>query len=126
MRARPKIRVYGENGAINWREKPEPELIEWEKEFANECDKLAELEAKNTGKRHWGRWYLTRTSLNTRMTRPRVEGGAASFRGGIYDIDLDRLDGHWIAHMGRKNWVGEKGIQDLARALDDLSKIKMG
>lgn len=28
----------------------------------------------------------------------------------------------WLDHMGEKNWIGEKGLEGLARALSALSE----
>lgn len=116
MRARPESRVYGENGELRWWLEPEPELIEWEKEYANECDRLAEAKAVRMRKKHWGRWYLTKSSLKTVAIRPKV-GEEGFYKGYIYDIGLDRLDEDWVKHMSGKNWMGEKGLEDLATAL---------
>ena len=120
MRARPASRVYGKNGEIRWWLESEPELIEWEKEYAGECDRLAEAQAVKTGKRHWGRWYLTKNSLDTAAVRPKV-GEAGFYKGHIYDIGLDRLSENWARHMSAKNWIGEKGLKDLAIALKVLT-----
>lgn len=107
-----------------WRESTEEEK-DWNREYANECDRLSELEAVRTGKRHWGRWYLTKTSLVTRTSRPKV-GESGIIRGGIYDIGLNRLNENWLRHMSGKNWIGEKALQDLAEALSALSESAMG
>lgn len=125
MRGKPKGRYENEDGSINFAlvgEVPEyPEVVAWNKEYADECDKLAELEAKRTGKRHWGRWYLTKKSLITRTSKLRV-GQGGFIRGGYYDIDLDRLNENWVYHMSQKNWMGEKGLRDLAMAINALSE----
>ena len=63
MRERPRGRHEDENGVIiidlgSVDKTPEyPEVIAWDKEFADECDKLSEIDATKTGKKHWGRWY---------------------------------------------------------------------
>jgi len=123
MRARPKSNWVNEDGAINLAKvgvEPEfPEAIAWEKEYADKCDQLAEIEAIKTGKKHWGRWYLTRKSLNTIIIRPKV-GERGAYRGSTYEISLDRLNENWVEHMSRKNWLGEKGLKDLAIALEVL------
>jgi hypothetical protein len=100
-----------------------PEVVDWNKEYADECDRLAELEARKTGKRCWGCWYLTKASLVTAVIRPRI-GGSGTIRGEIYDIDLNRLNENWVRHMEDKNWIGEKGIRDLAMAISALSESK--
>lgn len=127
MRNRPKSRWENEDGSINLGlvgEVPEyPEVVKWEKEYAEECDRLAEREAVKTGKRHWGRWYLCNAGLVTRTSRPNV-GHYGWSRGGIYDIALNRLDEDWVRHMKEKRWMGEQGIKDLTRALEAL-KVKV-
>lgn len=120
MRARPESRVYGENGVMRWWLESEPELIAWEKEYAGEADRLAEAEAIKTGRKHWGRWYLTKHSLNTVAIRPKV-GEEGFYKGYTYDINLDRLSENWVEHMSAKNWIGETGLKDLAIALKVLT-----
>ena len=125
MKARPRSRFENEDGSINLAlvgEVPEyPQAVAWDKEYEDECDRLAELEAIKTGRKHWGRWYLTKTSLMTRTSRPKI--GARGFsRGGYYDIGLDRLGEDWVGHMKEKNWMGEKGLRDLGRAISALSE----
>lgn len=127
MRNRPKSRWENEDGSINFalvRDIPEnPEVTIWDKEFADGCDRLAEIEAVRTHKKHWGRWWLTKTSLNTRINRPK-EGIGGFMRGGIYDIALDRLKKDWLEHMKQKNWIGQEGLRDLANALSELREVR--
>lgn len=127
MKERPKSRWENEDGSISFSlmgKVPEyPEVIAWDREFEVECDKLAELEAIKTCKKHWGRWWLTKTSLNTRIHRPRV-GARGFMKGGIYDITLDRLRKDWLEHMKQKNWIGKKGILDLETALYELRQAR--
>ena len=60
-------------------------------------------------------------SLVTMVCRPNIgsDGYAKLFE---YDIPLYRLDEDWARHMSEKNWVGDKGLQDLERALSDLKE----
>lgn len=127
MRERPKSNWLNEDGSLNFHrvgEVPEfPEVIAWDKEFADGCDRLAEGIAVKTGKRHFGRWWLTRTSLGTRIVRPSIDG-QSPLMGGVYDIDLDRLNENWVRHMGEKNWLGERGLKDLELAITMLKARK--
>lgn len=123
MRDRPRSRWQNEDGSLNLalvgKVAEYPGVVAWDIEYANECDRLAELEAIKTGRKHWGRWYLTKTSLITRTSRPKI-GTRGFSRGGIYDIGLDRLNEDWEEHMTEKNWIGEKGHRDLGVALEAL------
>lgn len=130
MRERPKSRWQNEDGSFNFQGigvVPEfPEVIAWDKDFANECDRLAELDAIKTGKRHFGRWYLTKTALVTKTIRPEIDGQNRLYVG-VYEIGLDRAretpgGRGWVKHIGEKNWIGEKGLRDLADALDALRR----
>lgn len=131
MRARPRSNWVNGDGLVNFAkvgEVPEfPEVLAWDKEFTNECDRLAEVDAHKTGKTHWGRWRLTKQALITRTIRPRIDGDKGKpLYVGTYDIpldDLDRGEGQqtWVEHMEEKNWLGEKGLRDLAVAIEALT-----
>ena len=126
MRARPQSRCYGGNDEIRWWLDPEPELIAWEQDYANECDRLATLEAEKTGKRHCGRWYLNNNTLETRISRPNLDCNGYT-RGNIYEIALsgchaERQRKNWLKHMEEKCWMGGQGLADLKRAFDELIK----
>lgn len=122
MRPMPKSRFINDDGSVDWQsEAPEyPDRVAWDKEFEAECDRLAESDAAETGKPHWGRWYLTQTSLATKTVWPEIEGQREKLYVGEYYIELDRLDIDWVTHLGRKNWIGEKGLEDLAKAIESL------
>lgn len=130
MRPRPRSRYEREDGSINFvlvgNEPEYPEVKAWRKEYADECDRLAELEAENKGGRHWGRWYLDEKSnaLVTVVCRPNIgsDGSTTLFE---YDIPLDRLNGDCLEHMAPKNWIGERGLQDLERVLTELAKEEL-
>lgn len=128
MRSRPRSKFEDENGVIGaegWAlmdsgETEYPEVEAWDKEYADECDRLSKLEAQRTGKRHWGRWYLTKYALVTPSIHPK-NGKPEVYKCQPYDIGLDRLKhGRWLAHMAEKNWIGEQGMKDLERALTEL------
>jgi len=140
MRERPRSRFEDEYGIIG----PEgftlvisgvpeyPEVKAWAKEYADECDRLAELEAEKMGSRCWGRWYLNTSgglvSLDTMVWHPE-QGEHPAWRGGDYYIMLDRCKTekecqNWVEHMREKNWLGEKGLTDLTRAFAELSQAK--
>ena len=127
MRKMPKTRMIEPNGLINWWKDPEPELIEWWEEYRQECDKCAAIEAAKTGKRHWGRWYLTKGKvpcLVTTIIHPNTgEDGYKEYS--IYEIGLYRCETEaereqWKRHMGFKDWVGEQGVSDLNVAFQQL------
>ena len=121
MRERPNT-VRAENGCviINWKKEITEEERAWDTEYANEADRFAEIEAEKTGKKRWGRWYLYRNALVTRMCRPN-EGRKGYTKGCIYDISLNRLSEDWVSHFRyTKNWVGSRGLLDLTTALVDL------
>lgn len=136
MRACPKSKFENENGSMNimaYDEATEyPEVLAWEKEYADECDRLATIIASKH-KHHWGRWYLDMSkpvSLITEPIRPRI-GKRGNFRGDDYWIELKRVDtkfgergsGYsWIKHMSGKNWIGEQGLKDMENAFNDLIK----
>ncbi len=130
MRKRPKSIYVDKDGMINWKEYarmvkediPEtPDRLAWDKEYADLCDKQSELYARATGKKHWGRWYLTKTDLVT--TRLFPKNGKAGFdKFQSYPISLSSLFyGRYAKHMTEKNWIGDKGHEDLRLALEELA-----
>jgi len=135
MRTRPRSRFEDEYGCVGSEGLaliasgvPEyPEVVAWEKEYKEGCDRLSELEAEKTRKRHWGRWYLNQSkppSLDTKDSRPGI-GCYSDWCGDVYDIMLhscrtERDREFWVEHMKEKNWMGAKGLAGLRRAFDDL------
>ena len=129
LTARPESRFEDDNGVINLTSlltKLEyPEVKEWDRQYAAECDRLAAGKAARY-KRHWGRWYLDGRYLCTPVYRA-PEG---DFQGGcheVYDFELSRCMSEaarrqWIGHMDEKLWMGEQGLKDLQRAFDELVK----
>jgi hypothetical protein len=130
--ARPQSKYEDENGIVNLARlfhdadfQEYPEVTEWDRQYADECDQLAErLAARH--KHHWGRWYLDGGYLCTPIYRA-PEG---EFSGGcheVYDFSLticitEKSRRLWIEHMTEKNWMGKQGIADLKRAFDSLIK----
>lgn len=135
MRGRPRSRYEDEYGCIrigtDIKLEPEyPEVIAWDKEYADECDRLSEIAAKKTHKRRWGRWHLNTSyglvSLDTRVWLPEIEDHPA-WQGDDYYIVLngcrtEKGCQEQIEHMTEKRWLGEKGIKDLGRALTELAR----
>ncbi len=128
---RPKSKFEDENGLIllNFTsdEKDYPEVYEWERQYAIECDRLSASYAAKK-RRHWGRWFLDRKYLCTYISRPGI-GEGTDYRGSTYDIELRRIgpngesDGGtytWYEHMAEKNWIGEQGLADLKRAVSEI------
>ena len=101
-----------------------PAVIAWDKEYAKECDRLSTMHASRTGKKRWGRWFLTKKALVTCVPRPNV-GKPGHRKGDTYDIGLGRIKERWVEHMREKNWMGEKGIKDLEEALLYLTATKV-
>ncbi len=129
MRKRPRSKFEDENGALIPKAftliyegiKDYPEVVAWEKEYTDKCDKQSELYARATGKKHWGRWYLTKTDLVTTRIFPKV-GKAGYDKWQSYPIDLEGLFyGRYAKHMTEKNWIGDKGHADLRLALEELA-----
>jgi hypothetical protein len=100
--------------------------------YANECDRLSELSAVKIGKPHWGRWVLNKTkhliTLDCIQVRPSVGSGSQRTIQS-YWIELSRIgpngesDGGtytWQEHLSEKNWMGEKGLADFMRAVNEL------
>jgi len=138
MRTRPRSRFENDDGIITPQAcaliiqgVPEySEVTKWRREYACECDRLSELEAIKTGNKHWGRWYLNTSgglvSLDTRVCHPE-QGDHPAWRRDDYYIELDRCKTEeerqiWVEHMREKSWIGEKGLHDLERALNELAK----
>jgi hypothetical protein len=100
-----------------------------EKEFADNCDRLATDYVKEISDKHWGRWYLLRDPnsarcLVTKTLRP-------GYPGGYYEIELDRIgpngesDGikyTWQEHLSEKNWIGQQGLDDFKLAVTEIHK----
>ena len=127
MRERPNTERTKEGARIInfWRERT-PEEKHWDRDYADECDKFAKLEAEKTGKKRWGRWWLSRSALNTHICHPNI-GSDGYFKQATYDIDLPRIAEDWLGHMiFTKDWVGERGLYDLAQALRALRKEQAG
>ncbi len=136
MRERPRGRSEDEYGCVmiggGIALEPEyPEVIAWDKEYADECDRLSEIEANKTHKRRWGRWYLKTSgglvSLDTKVCHPE-QGDHPAWQSGDYDIVLNRCKTEaerriWLEQMRKKTWIGEKGLQDLERALKRAKAI---
>ena len=88
LKERPKSKFEDKNGFVNIGlvEGPDyPEIVEWDKQFAAECDQLSAEYAAKTKYQHWGRWFLdTRKpmSLITFSSRPsvKVEGWYSDVR----------------------------------------------
>ena len=90
--------------------------------FADECDRLSEIAAVKSGKRHWGRWVLNQQggfdSLDTLDVIPTAHGSSERQ---TYWIELTAIDKGgiakgcdgktWMEHFAKKNWVGAKGIR---------------
>ena len=104
-----------------------------EQAFADESDRLGEIAAEKTGKRHWGRWVLDSDMLVTFSFYP------ASKNEDDNHPDDELVDDYWIAlryikkggaavgmdetwfeHLSGKNWIGLKGLTDFNKAIDEL------
>ena len=133
---RPKSKFEDENGLVNIGllmalDKDYPEVYEWDKMYAEECDRLSELAAIQAGKRHWGRWVLNTTrpfSLDCIEVRPAVDDSPQR-KFSPYEIVLSRIgpggesDGSaytWQEHMAEKNWMGTKGLEDFKKAVSEI------
>jgi hypothetical protein len=132
LTARPQSKFTDKDGFVdlvtllnNPDAKDYPEVGEWDRQYAAECDHLAaSLAAKH--RCHCGRWYLDQGFLCTPVYRAPIgdiPGGCHE----VYDFSLDRCRTEksrqlWIEHMAEKNWMGEKGIADLKRAFNGLTK----
>ena len=102
------------------------EQIRWWNDYADEADRLATLEVIKRGKKHWGRWYLDGGCLCTMTSRPSV-GESPAWAGEEYWFELSRCktpeeQKQWLEHMKEKNWMGEKGLADLAKAFKALNE----
>ena len=122
MRERPRGKYERENGAtllaIAHAGDEYPEVEQWDREYADECDRLSEqLATKRKAQgRCWGRWFEDDGFLVTYIARPPIDGAGFS-RPDNYDIYLGRLSEDWEGHMRGKTWLGSRGLADLCRAL---------
>lgn len=142
MKERPRSRYEDESGVCLLNGCPDlepeyPEVIAWDKGYADECDRLSHLAISKTGYQHWGRWYLNTNKpvrLDTRIIIPSI-GKKRRWHAGVYSIELSRIgvnggvDGSkytWQQHMTEKNWLGKKGLRDLGRAITALQTSSGG
>ena len=138
MIERPRSKFEDENGSMNimaYEESKEyPEVLAWWKEYAQECDRLSELQVAKLGKRHWGRWVLTKTrpwSLDCIQVRPGI-GESSPREIQAYWIELSRIGSKgesngqtnytWQRHLGDKNWIGKQGLADFMRAIKEIAE----
>jgi len=94
------------------------------KEFKDECDKLATLEAQTHTS--WGRWFIDDGMLCTWVITPPLGIMPVNklFR---YDKSIDELKTNkdrevFLKLISDKEWLGLKGIRDLQRAFKYLRK----
>jgi hypothetical protein len=120
---RPKSRFEDENGSLDWTKvetQPEyPEVVEWDRNYASISDGVSALAAEVMGARRWGRWFLDKDGLRTRINTPKIGEDGFQARGS-YCISLDRLEEDWGEHLKEKRWIGEKGLEDLRLAISEL------
>jgi hypothetical protein len=90
--------------------------VDIDESYKTFCDEAAWVEAVETGKEHFGRWFLDDGYLITLICMPQ-EGKSGYCKFGKYYIDLPRLWKDWYNHTAGKSWVGEQGLRDLAEAL---------
>jgi hypothetical protein len=130
MDKRPRSKFEDKDGIENLdieltSEKDFPQVIEWNKKYAVECDRLATIEAQNNHT-SWGRWYIDDGYLSTWVCFPAIENNPVR-KCYVYDFDINRAktlqkQDWWIEHMKEKRWMGEQGIKDLKRAFKYLLK----
>jgi len=122
MRRRPRGEHEDENGFVTLFSGVEadeyPEVRQWDLEYADECDRLAEHLAEKRKKhcRRFGRWYVEDGYLSTIIALP-YEGKNGYYTGGEYDFTVDRMWEDWARHLKSKRWLGSRGHADLVQAL---------
>lgn len=132
LTARPQSKFTDKNGFVDLvalfnspDARDYPEVEEWDRQYANECDQIAAKKAARY-KRHWGRWYLDGHFLCTPICYAPVPGYSGGCCG-VYDFSLDRCRTEqarqmWLKHLAEKDWMGEQGLAELKQAFDDLIK----
>ncbi len=101
-------------------DKDNPEVKEWYREYAAECDKLADMKSPRVYSKKFGRWCLVDDYLVTTIVRPKINE-YGSFVSGTYEIELSRKNEDWLSHLRGKVWMGDSGLRDLSRALQELT-----
>jgi hypothetical protein len=138
MRDRPRSRFDNADGSWNTgllmlgKKEEFPEVVDWDNDYADECDKLSEEQAIKTGKQHWGRWVLNKskhlTTLDCINVHPAI-GNISQRITQAYRIELSRIgrngesDGDtytWQEHLEEKNWLGKKGLVDFKKAVKEI------
>ena len=101
------------------------EVIEWDRKFADECDKLSTIEAQNSYT-SWGRWFLDDGYLNTWICFPETDIKSVrrvdEYFIGIEKCRIQEQQDNWIKQLKGKRWIGEQGLKDLKRAFKYISK----
>jgi hypothetical protein len=96
--------------------------------YRETCDELSEKEV-SMGIPHFGRWYIEDGYICTWVIVPQVEN-VPIHKLFIYDFAIEvcltkERQEQWLEHMKEKNWIGEKGINDLKKLFKKI-KIKQG
>lgn len=93
--------------------------------YKNECDKLATLEVQDCYT-SWGRWFLDDGMLSTWVVAPQTERLAVR-KLFVYGLMVENCltengRNRILENMQTKDWLGDRGIKDLKRALKYLAK----
>jgi len=90
-----------------------------DKEYKDECDRLATIEVQNNSMYFW-RWFIDDGMLCTWVCTPKIGFSVVGklFR---YEKSVDELKTktdreEFVTLMQSKVWMGQKGLHDLNRA----------
>jgi hypothetical protein len=95
-----------------------------ENKFKDECDRLSTLEAQNHTS--WGRWFVDDGMLSTWVVLPEKENNPVK-KLYVYDFSVEKFKTksgreEILNQISEKEWMGEKGIKDLKRAIKYFTK----
>lgn len=93
--------------------------------YSDKCDELSQIEAQNHHS-SWGRWYMDDGNLCTWVCIPENEkhpvGKVYEYSFEVRGVTFQAWRDRWIQQMTEKKWMGKKGIHDLKKAFNYLTK----